>query len=64
MFASFENDYLTNEARSYFVLSSIIGSLVMLNLIIAIISDLYDEAQSKIEVATVRERLSLIREVG
>ena len=43
MYAEFEDDYETHEERTYFVISTIIGSLVMLNFIIAIISDLYDE---------------------
>jgi len=42
MFGEFEDEYPTHEEKIFFLMVTIIGPLVLLNLLIAIMGDLYD----------------------
>lgn len=57
-----END--THGLRVFFIISTIIIPLVLLNLLIAIMGDTFDNVQSSQEREDVRERLSLILEIS
>ena len=43
---------------------TIVGPLVLLNLLIAIMTDLYDYAQSIHYISDIKEKLSMIEEIG
>ena len=57
-----END--THGQRIFFIVASVIMTLVLLNLLIAIMGDTFDNVQSSQKKENVRERLSLILEVS
>ena len=65
-YGDFEDDDMLNteSERVIFVLASVLMPLVLLNLLIAIMGDYYDQIQSKYQIADIWERLSLINEVG
>ena len=64
MFGEFEDEYETKEEKIFFLMVTIVGPLVLLNLLIAIMGDLYDQAQSQNQIADIKEKLSFIDEIG
>ena len=64
MFGEFEDEYATREEKLFFLMITIVGPLVLLNLLIAIITDLQDHAQSQNHIADIKEKLSFIEEIG
>ena len=62
-FEDMQDDHRISEII-YFIGASFIMPLVMLNLLIAVISEKFDEILSNNKLADIRERLSLILEVG
>jgi len=57
-----DND--TDGLRIFFIIATISSTLVLLNLLIAIMSDVFDNVQSSKERENVRERLTLILEIS
>ena len=64
MFGEFEDEYESIEEKIFFLMVTIVGPLVLLNLLIAIMGDLYDKVQSEEYIADIKEKLSFIDEIG
>ena len=62
-FEDLQEDHQISELI-FFLGASFVMPLVMLNLLIAVISEKFDEVLSNNKLADIRERLSLILEVG
>jgi hypothetical protein len=62
-YGDFEEEYVGEHERFIFVLATIALPLILLNLIIAIMSDIYERVSENQAVADVRERLSWIMEL-
>ena len=63
-YADFEEEYVSIEAKFFFLLATIVMPLVMFNLLIAIMGDSYARVQASSTEADVREKLMLIEEIG
>ena len=64
MMTDFEDEYSGFSEKILFTMGCFLLSIISLNLLIAIMGDAFDDVQSKAEIADVREKLELIKEVG
>ena len=64
MLGDFEDEYEDSPERALFTMGCLLLPILCLNLLIAILGDAFDDVQSKAEIADVREKLELIKEVG
>ena len=63
-YGEFEELHESHIERILFLIATLSMTLLMLNLLIAIMSDRYDFIQENLVVADMKEKLSLIEEVG
>ena len=64
MQGDFEEEYPDSPERIIFTIACLLLPIIWLNLLIAIVSDAFDEIQEKADQAEVREKLNLIKEIG
>ena len=64
LFGEFGDAYESAEEKIFFGMVTIVGPLVLLNLLIAIITDLQDHAQSRQDISDIKEKLLFIDEIG
>lgn len=63
-YSDFEDEQETLESKFFFLLATIVMPLIMFNLLIAIMGDIYSRVQANSTEADVREQLTLVEEIG